>query len=53
MVPYLQVAFSFVVTPSEVLVVPAARVPDGAALEMAGGVTSGGTGGGTTATVTL
>jgi hypothetical protein len=52
-VAYAQVAFSLVVTEREAFVVPAGSVPLGAAFEIVGGVVSGGTGGGTTATVTL
>ena len=41
-VPYLHVAFSFVVTLRVVLVVPEAKTPVGAPFERTGGVVSGG-----------
>ena len=44
---YAQVAFSLVVTLRAVFVVPAGSVPEGAALEMTGGVVSAGTEGAT------
>jgi hypothetical protein len=52
-VAYLQDAFSLVVTDSEVLVVPAGRVPLGEGLVITGGVTSGGATCGVTLIVTL
>ena len=49
---YAQLASSSVVSESAAAVVPAGSVPEGALFEMCGGVTSGGSGGGTELIVT-